>query len=222
MTGSGLLAGLLPAAVSTVQTQHDLDERLLVSEEPFVATAVAGRRREFATGRACARRALAGIGVAPVALLPGPRGAPVWPAGVVGSLTHCSGLCAVAVSRDCEVLGLGIDAEVHAPLPDGVLDVVARAAEQERLASLGPGAAWDRVLFSAKESVYKVWSPATGTWLAHEEVDVRIGPGGTFTARLLRPGLVLGGRPLDTLAGRWAVDPDHVVTAIAVLAAGAS
>lgn len=219
---AGLVAGLLPGRVETVQRPGGSEggSRLLPAEEVVLAGSSAGRRSEFTVGRACAREALGRLGVAPAALLPGDRGAPTWPAGVVGSLTHCPGLIAAAVARSTEVAGIGIDAEPHAPLPAGVLDVVARPAEQahlERCSAADPGLAWDRLLFSAKESVYKVWSPATGLWLDFGEVEVALATGGTFTARLLRPGLVLRGRTVHELAGRWATTPQHVATAIAVV-----
>jgi 4'-phosphopantetheinyl transferase EntD len=214
-----LLAALLPAPVVTVVTTTDLDEPLLPPEEGLVAAAVDGRRREFTTGRALARRALTRLGGPVGPLVAGPRGAPVWPAGLVGSLTHCPGLRAVAVARCTDVLALGLDAEENEPLPGGVLDVVAGRAEQQALAALphDPGApAWDRLLFSAKESVYKLWSPATGLWLDFEDVVVDLDPDGTFTARLLRRGLVLGDVAVHELVGRWATSDQHVVTAIAV------
>ncbi|WP_423832395.1 hypothetical protein [Streptomyces manipurensis] len=71
----------------------------------------ARRRAQFATARACARRALAGLGREPVALLPGPGGAPQWPSGVVGSITHCEGYRAAVAAPAGVVAALGIDAE---------------------------------------------------------------------------------------------------------------
>ena len=66
------------------------------------------------------------------------------------------------------------------------------------------------MLFSAKESVYKVWYPVTRSWLGFEDVDVRLGDG-TFVARIGRTGL-----GTDVLHGRWAVGDGLVVTAIAL------
>ena len=60
---------------------------------------------------------------------------------------------------------IGLDAEPIAPLPAGVLDVVASQDEREALARLGgerPGIPWDTLLFSAKEATYKAWYPLTG------------------------------------------------------------
>ena len=73
----------------------------------------------------------------PQPVLPGERGAPRWPAGVVGSMTHCAGYRAAALVRAADLASLGIDAEPHGPLPEGVLRRVALPAERERLRAAG-------------------------------------------------------------------------------------
>jgi 4'-phosphopantetheinyl transferase EntD len=83
-----------------------------------------------------------------------------------------------------------------------------------------PGICWDRLLFSAKESVYKTWFPLTRSWLGFESADVVIDPhAGTFTARLLVPGPLVNGVPLTRLNGRWLSDQGFLVTAVVVPAA---
>jgi 4'-phosphopantetheinyl transferase EntD len=75
---------------------------------------------------------------------------------------------------------------------------------------------WDRLLFSAKESVYKAWAPVTGQFLDFDSADVRFDPHtGTFTARLLVPGAELVAGPCGELRGRFAARDGLVVTAIA-------
>ena len=103
---------LLPdgMAVSAVQGDN-YDTPLLPEEECAVASAVEKRRREFAAGRACARNALAKLGMPEVAIPRGAHGEPVWPAGAVGSITHCDGFCACAVARRELIWSVGIDAE---------------------------------------------------------------------------------------------------------------
>lgn len=187
-------------------------------ETAAVARAVPRRQREFATVRACARRALGALGLPPVPLLPGRRGAPRWPEGVVGSMTHCDGYRAAAVAPASHTLAIGIDAEPNGPLPDGVLAAVALPREREQVRALGgtdPEVHWDRLLFSAKESVFKTWYPLTGRELDFDEADIALDPAaGTFTARLLVPGPVVAGRPLDVFTGRWLARDGLVVTAI--------
>ena len=79
----------------------------------------------------------------------------------------------------------------------------------------GPGSpSWDRLLFSAKEAIYKAWFPLVGEWLDALEAAVMIDPAGGFTATLLRDGLVVDGRPLTRLTGRWTCAQGLLVTAV--------
>ncbi|MGZ9935080.1 4'-phosphopantetheinyl transferase family protein [Streptomyces sp. NC-S4] len=185
-----LIGGILPAAVAVSEAFADDPAAFLFpEEEAAIARAVPGRRREFATARLCARRALAELGRPPAPLLPGPRGAPSWPAGVVGSLTHCEGYRAAAVARRGDLAGLGIDAEPHRPLPAHVLEAVAVPAEHARhrvLSATVPQVCWDRVLFCAKEAVYKAWFPRTGLPLEFGEADIALRTDGSFTVRVRR------------------------------------
>lgn len=215
-----MIERILPAAVSAVDTVEDHELDLFAEEEAAIAKAVDKRRREFTSARYCARRALAAIGVEAVPLVPGERGAPSWPAGVVGSMTHCAGYRAAVVAHRGDVVSVGIDAEPHAPLPDGVLRMVGLPAEQTMLAELGtelPDLHADRLLFCAKESVYKTWFPLTGKWLGFEEARIAIDPDGTFTARLLVAGPIVDGHEVTTFHGRWLVADGIAVTAITLL-----
>jgi 4'-phosphopantetheinyl transferase EntD len=215
---------LLPGEVSAVEVYGDLPETVLFpEEEAIIARAVDKRRREFTAARACARAALARLGQPPVAILPGTRGAPQWPPGIVGSMTHCAGYRAAAVARASDMIAIGLDAEPDKSLPDGVLKVIALDEEHaglrglQALASAAPAPCWDRLLFSAKESVYKAWFPLTGRWLGFEEAAITFHPAdGTFAARLLVPGPTLDGGQLTGFTGRWLARDGLVVTAIAM------
>lgn len=201
----------MPATVTTVATRADLATALFAEEARSLGSAVDARRREFETGRACARQALARLGLPATAIAGGPRGEPLWPAGVVGSITHCARYRACAVARAQDVRAVGIDAEPDAPLPDGVLATIAGTGERRALARLDGGACWDRVLFSAKESVYKACFSLTGESLEFEDADVRIdAAAGTFGVRLR------AGGPLDEIDGRWIAQDGIVATAVVV------
>jgi 4'-phosphopantetheinyl transferase EntD len=136
---------LLPRSATAAEAFDDPEtalEGLYPQEEAAITRAVPSRRREYATARWCARRALGALGLPPVPLLSGQRGAPQWPAGVVGSMTHCAGYRAAAVAHSADFLGLGIDAEPDSPLPEGILESV--SLERER--------AWVRALLGAESS----------------------------------------------------------------------
>ncbi|MEE1819528.1 4'-phosphopantetheinyl transferase superfamily protein [Streptomyces sp. SP18ES09] len=204
-----LLGSLLPDGVRWAEGTGEPDEPCpYPEEEALMARAVPGRRREFAAARVCAHRALAALGAAPGPLLRGRRGAPAWPARTVGSITHCAGYRAAAVAPAARLLALGIDAEPHAPLPPGVRGAVAFGPEEAwlRTAVAGrPDLAWDRLLFSAKESVYKAWSGYGGAWLGFEDAEVSWWPG-TDTA----PDGMLGWGPgTDTAPDGIAADRDR-------------
>ncbi|SBT37420.1 4'-phosphopantetheinyl transferase family protein [Micromonospora auratinigra] len=216
-----MIEALLPPQVVTVHAYDDRpDEAPYPGEEDLVARAVESRRREFVTARRCAREALGRLGHPAAPIRSGPRREPVWPAGVVGSITHCAGYRAAAVARRTELAGLGIDAEPHEALPDGVAGTVTVAGEPGLLARLDrdhPAVHWGRVLFSAKESVYKAWYPLTGRWLGFEDAELSLEPGGGFGARVLVDGTRGdGGPPLTELRGRWLVDRGLIVTAVSV------
>ncbi|GIF15017.1 4'-phosphopantetheinyl transferase family protein [Actinoplanes teichomyceticus] len=217
-----MLAGLLPPAVVAVEAFDDIDgEPPFPGEEGLVARAVEVRRREFVTARRCARQALAGLGHPPAPILAGPRREPLWPAGVVGSITHCRGFRAAAVARRADLAALGIDAEPHGPLPEGVAEQVTLPGEREHLARLAathPAVHWDRLLFSAKESVYKAWFPLTGRWLGFEEARLTFDPAAAaFHARILIDGRRAdGGAPLTELTGRFLVERGLALTALHV------
>ncbi len=150
----------------------------------------------------------------------GERGEPQWPADVVGSITHCDGYRACAVARSSEIVSVGIDAEPNAGLPEDLLGDIARPEEMpwlHRLELERPEMHWDRLLFSAKESVYKAWFPLARRWLGFEDAIVVLDTGArTFTARLLVAGPPLTDGPLRELSGRWMVRDGIIATAIAV------
>ncbi|WP_084725201.1 4'-phosphopantetheinyl transferase family protein [Streptacidiphilus melanogenes] len=220
-----LLASLLPPYVAAAESfgPRDGDWRagLFPAEAQAVERAGEKRRHEFAGARVCARQALQALALRPVPLLPGPRGEPRWPPGAVGSMTHCAGYRAAAVARrDDGVAGLGIDAEPHAPLADGVLEMVAGPREQEHLAALArarPEVCWERVLFSVKEAVFKAWYPLARSELDFLEAEVGFsvgadGSAGGFRAVVAKPG------PLPKVTGRWRVARGVIASAVVVRA----
>jgi 4'-phosphopantetheinyl transferase EntD len=206
---------LLPFGAEWAEEFGDPAEvTLFPEEEAVVARAVGKRRREFGSARNRAREALSRLGVPPTPILPGERGAPQWPDGVVGSITHCAGYRAAVVARARDLLTVGIDAEPGGVLPDGVLNHVSLPAERAMLGELSaaaPGVSWERLLFSAKESVYKAWFPLARRWLGFEDAEITIGTDGTFGARLLVPG---GPMCPAGFTGRWLERNGLVVTAI--------
>jgi 4'-phosphopantetheinyl transferase EntD len=206
---------LLPPEVGVVAVQGDDPDAIALPEElALLGGAVAARRAEFITARHCARQALLRIGAPDGPILRGPKREPVWPAGIVGSITHCTGYRAAAVAHADDILTIGIDAEPHEAIRDRVVERILRDEERAWLAAAPAGIHWDRLIFSAKESVYKAWFPLAQAWLGFEDASVVIDPiAGTFHARLMIDPPV--GVPTEFL-GRYLIENGLVLTAIAM------
>ncbi len=208
------MSALLPPGIA-VETSPGRGETppLWPAEAAQVAASVPTRRHEFAVTRACAHRALARLGCPADPLLKGSDRAPCWPPGVIGSLTHCAAYHAAAATRDPLIAGLGIDAELHAPLPPGVDRLVLTPADRLALPASG-GVAWERVVFSAKESVFKAWWPLTQTWLDFADATILLDPArGSFRA-VLRPPAAAPATAPSQLAGRFATSAELILTAV--------
>jgi 4'-phosphopantetheinyl transferase EntD len=200
-----MIEPLVPGSASAEKFSDAPESAMFASEAAAVAGAVAERRREFGTVRYCAREALLRLGIPAAPIARDEHGAPRWPVGVVGSMTHCAGYRAAVVARAGELRSVGIDAEPHAALPEEVLDLV--VCDDDADAALDPH--WDRIVFCAKEAVYKAWFPLTRRWLDFADVVTTVRADGTFAARV---------RGDHDFAGRWLVDRGLVVAATWVTA----
>ncbi|MDT9685023.1 4'-phosphopantetheinyl transferase superfamily protein [Streptomyces sp. TRM76323] len=135
-------------------------------------------------------------------------------------MTHCSGYRAAVVAWAGAFRSLGIDAEVHQPLPDGGLRLTSSPAERRHLAELVARNAqvhWDTLLFAVKESVYKAWYLLGGVTLDFVDAEVELDPDSeTFTARLSPPETMAEGDGPVFFEGRWRVADGMVQAASAV------
>jgi 4'-phosphopantetheinyl transferase EntD len=213
---------ILPASVAVAESRTDYsDGHRYPEEQALVARAADSRRREFTTVRSCARAALAKLGLPPAPIPRGTGGAPVWPADVVGSMTHCQGYRAAVVAPARAICSVGVDAEPDEPLPPDVLDTVADEDERARVSALQatrPEISWDTLLFSAKESVFKAWYPLNRCWLDFDQITIAVEPAdGTFSARLTDASAAPAGPAPTSFAGRWLARDSLLLTATAVL-----
>jgi 4'-phosphopantetheinyl transferase EntD len=141
-------------------------------EEALVARAVESRRHEFTVGRACARRAMARLGIATGGVPSHPERDPVWPDRIVGSITHTLDAdgrlrCAAALARTDAAVGIGIDAEPATPLDADLVGLVCLPGE------VRPGdRAGAKVVFCVKEALYKAVFPLTRRFLEFSDVRV--------------------------------------------------
>jgi 4'-phosphopantetheinyl transferase EntD len=212
-----MIESLLPPTVRVGESFTDRSDIVLHPQErEAIARAVETRRREFTTVRGCARDALSALGVELAPIVPGPRGEPVWPPGVVGSMTHCPGYRAAAVARGADVRSVGIDAEVDQPLPAGLLERISLPEERVRLTELDQGVSADRLLFCVKETIYKAWFPLTHRSLDFQEASVMLHRDGTFTAAVALDEPAESSSWPTGFSGRWLARNGLVLSASTV------
>jgi 4'-phosphopantetheinyl transferase EntD len=147
------------------------EDALLMEEAAAFAGSVVKVRRASGAARIVARQLLQQFGHPPCALPKGAAGAPVWPAGIIGSMAHDSRIAVAAVGMRADVGALGVDIEPAEPLPSELLDLVATPQEQLKLAY---DAYRGRLLFVAKEAVYKAVYPLDRMFLEHHDVEINL------------------------------------------------
>ena len=146
------------------------DELALLAEEAYsIVSPLIGVRRASGAARIVGRALLARLGHAACAVPRSPSGAPLWPAGVTGSFAHDQHVAVAAVALCRDVAALGIDVEPAALLPPELLDMVVTPQERQRL---GDDPYRGRLLFTAKEAVYKAAYPLDRTFLEFHDVEV--------------------------------------------------
>ena len=145
-----------------------------------------------------------------------PNRAPVWPTGLIGTITHTRGYCAAAVARRTDLRAVGHGRRAAPGTRTGVRRMILRPEEADRLARLPAGVSWPVVVFSAKETVYKVWHPVVGSWLDFLDATVELDPDtGVFTARIdpARVAAATVADPPSVVTGRFVIEDDLVRTA---------
>lgn len=190
------------------------DDQLHPEELACVRRAVERRRAQFGTGRVCARRALALLGLPEAPLTVGLGGAPQWPGGVVGSITHTSQYCAAVVKRSPPWRAVGLDAETLGTLDAGTKALIVTEAESHWLARFAPQEqdGYTLLLFSAKEAYYKLQHPLTNRFLDFSEVEIEV----DLRASLFRVSERgrEGGGELGPVVGRFTFTSGKVLTGI--------
>ncbi len=151
------------------------DEASYPDPEGAVVALDIARRRASGAARLAARRLLSELHGNAVAPLPrSASGAPVWPSGFIGSLAHDASYAVAAVARRGGLSGLGVDIEPAEPLPADLIAFVLSPAEREETAG-DPVA--QRLIFAAKEAVYKAIHPIDGSPLEYADIEIGLAAG---------------------------------------------
>ena len=216
---AALFEGLFPPTVRVAWRRLDpeVEPSFRYPEEDAEAgRAIAKRRVEFAAGRALFHELADDLragdpDLGPAApLLPAEDRGPVWPAGLVGAISHTKGLCAVAVARAADHPRLGLDVEGTAPLRARLWPEVLTVSERARLEGLGQrGQLLSMLHFSGKEAVYKWLSRHEGRVVGFQEVELGFSLArGSFATTLLFDS------DLPPAEGRWRVGREFLATAV--------
>lgn len=214
----GLIGEIAPVGIVVREADPrgvDINTELPPEERAAIATAVPKRQREFIAGRLLARAAMVALGRPPVPIPRTEHRAPVWPEGLVGSLSHTDRWCVAALTT--EFRAIGVDVEEDAPLDPATVPMICTEAERRALARLSEVGALAEAkrIFSAKESVFKLLSPLLDLrFIGHHEVTVRF-DGMTWAAVPESP--ELADRLAQTpLRGRWTQQNGLIGTLIAL------
>ena len=156
-------------------------------------------RRRSAAARIVGRQLLARLGYPECAVPKGAAGAPIWPAGITGSFAHDDQIAVAVVGKCNDITALGIDIEPAELLPPELLELVATPQEQRNICD---DPYRGRLLFVAKEAVYKAVYPLDREFLDYHDIQIDLAG---------RKGGVPNGRVIDL---RFAVSAHLVVLAL--------
>lgn len=195
-----------------------------VEELRAVTMAAPARRQEFVCGRACAHAALRALGATDAPIPMARSRQPIWPDGIVGSISHTRSLAGAVVCHAGDARAVGLDVETAvAPAGDGWRRLVLTPAESLQVDALrGLDVRVAVLIFSAKECVHKVVAPLWGYTLDHQEVEVRIELDArrftaTFASHTGADGVSAAGNgATQTLHGSFTYFDDHVATGICI------
>ena len=149
-------------------------EELTANEKLLTGTFSNKRLKDFSTGRFCARKALAQIGYGPDDILMGDDKQPLWPSGTIGSISHSKYLTGAVVGLASQFRSIGLDVETMGKITAEMWRMLYTETEQDFLNSCPYQdlAYYTTLLFSFKESFYKLQFPLTHTFLEFTDVEV--------------------------------------------------
>jgi len=202
---SALVARLLAPGLSGAEIM-DVGQVVAIhpQEEVHVAQSAERRRRDFALGRFCARAAMAPLGHGAAAIPMGEGGAPHWPDGLLGTITHTKAYAAAVAGRTRDFSGIGVDAERVGGVSEELWPRLFAAAEREQLLAAQDRSVKATLLFSAKEACYKAWRLKAPP--AFRDIHIALEERGFLATHAGR-----------TLQGHHVVEGDLVLTAVWVL-----
>jgi 4'-phosphopantetheinyl transferase EntD len=220
---SAEVSELFPAGVVAAELTVPAPRELLTSAElQHIAHCAEKRIRDFAAGRACAHRAMSELGIRDFSLLSGEHREPIWPAGIVGSITHTCGYGGAVVARQRDLRSVGLDCEVVDAVNEELWSRICTPAEIGRLEQLPPSerGRLAALIFAAKEAFYKCQFPLTGEWVGFEDVVIEPldWPAASGSLRIVpQKTLPLEARVVARLVSRYQFRDPWVMSAVTAL-----
>jgi len=210
---------LIPNNIACVIIHHSSNSPYVHEEEvQEIRNATNSRILEFLSGRNCAHLAIKKLGDKNhQAILRGKNHEPLWPNNIVGSITHCKGYYAAMVSYEKDNTGIGIDAELNTKLPIKIIATTQTKNEIVRnkaLLNITGNICINKLIFSAKESVFKFIYPFIKCYINFKDVEIVLDFNAkSFSVLFLTPNLI---EKFDTstFIGRFKYNKKHIVTCI--------
>jgi len=160
--------------VLVLMSEIRLYQGVLTEEElSFVSRAAPKRVREFTAGRHLARSALREMGVAVASIPVSPNRYPVWPDGIVGSISHTDDNVGVALARVQDFISVGFDIEICGAVKPDLYDIILSDDEKKRI-NLDAEPDFATLVFGCKESVYKAVYPLVDEFLEFQDIQIEI------------------------------------------------
>lgn len=209
---------ILPSTVAVSETNPRVTYTgLHPKERAAMANMIATRSREYSAGRMAASDALAQLHVFGQPVIQGQDRAPIWPAGIVGSIAHTSTHCLAVAAQACDIESIGIDIEPNCDLNLDLTHEICTFKElewldQQPLLQRGKLA---RLIFSAKECAYKCQYPLTHEIFGFDTLHIQIDQAtSSFIATFDRSVTMFNEG--HQLSGRFYTDHDTILTTLYV------
>tara|TARA_B100001758_G_scaffold81267_1_gene68950 strand:- start:703 stop:1419 length:717 start_codon:yes stop_codon:yes gene_type:complete len=161
---------LLPIHSTSNQKLHPAEENY------FSQLSSVSRKEHYRSGRICAGEVLSKLGTLGQPVLRDPQTRePLWPEGISGAITHSGKWAAAAAGKTSDVLGIGIDLEdLERQVDSRISRHVCIPEEQKWLQECGEDFLEQnlKIIFSAKESIFKAFFPYTRTYLHFHDARI--------------------------------------------------
>ena len=161
---------LLPIHSTSNQKLHPTEENY------FSQLSSVSRKEHYRSGRICAGEVLSKLGTLGQPVLRDPQTRePLWPEGISGAITHSGNWAAAAAGKTSDVLGIGIDLEdLERQVDSRISRHVCIPEEQKWLQECGEECLEQnlKIIFSAKESIFKAFFPYTRTYLHFHDARI--------------------------------------------------